>query len=177
MFDLLKLNRAELKKYYLDSELLDLVMYSVKEINENTKLILEGGEIIAELKSLNELLAAAARILDIAASEIRDIPLEPADENISKIGQISSLIFELERQIYTIAPELEPDFLKQPSPFPPGTNRRFGEIIIRATELCHKYKYQDAIDLYESYISECPPDFFIDLAEGEIHRIKTEHSV
>ena len=132
---------------------------------------------MANLKSLNELLTAAAGILDTASAEIQDIPLNPKKENISKIGHALTLLFEIQNQIYQIAPDLEPEFLKRPSPFPAEVNRRFDEILIEATDLCDEGKYKDAISLYEEYISENPPDFFIQLAKGRIKKIRNDYDV
>ncbi len=132
---------------------------------------------MADLKSLNDLLSAAAGILDTAAAEIRDIPLDPKKEHISKIGHALTLIFDIQHQIYKISPELEPEYLKRPSPFPPGVNRRFGEILLQASDLCDVGKYQEAISLYESYISENPPEFFIKLAGDRIKEIKLDYGV
>lgn len=132
---------------------------------------------MADLKSLNELLSVAAGILDTASTEIRDIPLDPKKEHVSKIGHALTLIFDIHHQIYKISPELEPEHLKRPSPFPPGVNRRFGEILLQAIDLCDDKKYQEAISLYESYISEKPPDFFIQLAKDRIYKIKQDYDV
>jgi len=46
---------------------------------------------MADLKSLNELLSVAAGVLDNAAAEIRDIPLDPKKDHISKIGHALTL--------------------------------------------------------------------------------------
>ena len=73
---------------------------------------------MADLKSLNESLYAAARILDYAAAEIRDIPLKPTKQNISTIGKALTLIIDIQKQIYKIDPKLKPEFLKRPSPYP-----------------------------------------------------------
>ena len=84
---------------------------------------------MADLKSLNESLAAA-RILDDAATEIRDIPLSPKKDNISHISGALSHIFDIQKQIFKVEPSLEPDYLKRPSPYPAELNRQFGEIVI-----------------------------------------------
>ena len=132
---------------------------------------------MADLKSLNELLSAAAGILDTAASEIRDIPLNPTKENIYKIGKALIIIFDIQDQICKIDPNFEPEYLRRPSSFPPEVNRRFGEIIIEASDLCDEKKYYEAISLYENYISENPPDFFINMAEMRIEMIKEDRGV
>jgi hypothetical protein len=132
---------------------------------------------MADLKSLNELLAAVERIMDSAAAEIRDIPLNPAKKNISTIGRALSLVFDIQRQIYNIYPKLEPEHLKRQSPYPAGLNRRFGEIVIKDADLCDLKRYQEAISLYESFISENPPEFFINMAKNRIAKIKEDYGV
>jgi hypothetical protein len=132
---------------------------------------------MADIKSLSELLSAAAGILDTATAEIRDIPLNPTKEYISKIGHALTLIFEIQHQIYKIDPKLEPEHLKRPSPYPPELSRQFGAILIEASDLCDEKRYKEAISLYESFIAEKPPDFFIKMAEGRIQKIKMDCGV
>ena len=132
---------------------------------------------MADIKSLDESLSAAARILDSAAAEIRDIPLNPTRENISAIGKALSLIFDIQRQIYKVEPDLEPEYLKRPSPYPKELNRRFGEIVIKDADLCDQKKYQEAISLYENFIIEKPPEFFINMAKSRIAKIKRDYGV
>ena len=127
---------------------------------------------MANLKSLNEQLSAVASILDTVASGISEIPLNPSKENIARIGQALSLIFNVQQQIYKVAPELEPEFLKWPSPYPKEVGRRFGEILIMESDLCAEKNYYEAIALLESYISENPPVFFIQMARNRIKRLK-----
>jgi hypothetical protein len=130
-----------------------------------------------DLKSLNETLCAAARILDNAATEIRDIPLDPTRENISTIAKALSLIFDIQRQIYQVEPNLEPEYLKRPSPYPKELNRRFGEIVIKDAELCDLKRYLEAIALYENFINENPPEFFINMAKNRITKIRRDYGV
>ena len=130
---------------------------------------------MADLKSLKELLSEASDILDTAATEIRDVPLIPTKENIYRIGKALDLVLEVQRQIYKIDPSLEPEYLKRSSPFPTGVNRKFGEILLQASVLCDDKKYQDAISLYEDYISENPPEFFANMAKKRIARIKKDN--
>jgi len=51
---------------------------------------------MATIESLHELLRTAARNLDDAAREIRDVPLEPVKENIRRIGEALGHLFDLE---------------------------------------------------------------------------------
>ena len=132
---------------------------------------------MADLNSLNEILSVAANILDTAASEVRDIPLNPLKDNIYKIGKVLTIIHDLQDQICKIDPKFEPEYLRRPSPFPPEINRRFGKILIKATDLCDEKKYKEAISLYKSYILENPPEFFKKMAELRIEMIEKGCSV
>ncbi|MBN2520370.1 MAG: hypothetical protein JXB17_07700 [Bacteroidales bacterium] len=132
---------------------------------------------MADLKSLNELLSAAAHILDSAAGDIRDIPLDPTQHNIGVIGKALTLIFEIQQQIYKIDPKMEPEYLKRHSPYPKELNIKFGEIVINAADLCTAGKYQEAISLYKEFINEKPPEFFINIAQNCIVKIKKDHGV
>lgn len=66
----------------------------------------------AALKRLSERLTESAKILDKAASEIRDLKLN-SKQNIQKIGGALANIFEIQMQIYEKQPNLRPDFLKR----------------------------------------------------------------
>ena len=107
----------------------------------------------------------------------RDIPLNPSKEHISTIGKALSLIFDIQRQIYNIDPKLKPEYLKRPSPYPAELNRQFGNIVIKDAELCDLKKYSEAITLYENFINENPPEFFINMAKNRIAKIQKDHGV
>jgi hypothetical protein len=128
------------------------------------------------LKSLDELLTAASRMLDHVAAQIRDTPLEPRKEYIEKIGQSLALIFEIQQDIYKLDPSLEPDYLKQPPPYP-GEGRKFGDIIIHATDFEETGDYDKAIAEYQEYIAQGPPKFFANMARNQIERIKKQFNV
>lgn len=132
---------------------------------------------MGDLKSLNESLSAAARILDLAAKEIRVIPLNPIKDNISLIGEALSSIFDIQKQIYKANPDLEPEYLKRPSPYPVELNRKFGEVVIKGAQLCDLGRYQEAISLYEGFINEDPPPFFINMAKNSITKIKKDYGI
>jgi hypothetical protein len=66
---------------------------------------------MATLEALFANLNKAARALDKAAAQIRDVPLEPTRENIRRIANILIEIFELQQQIYPLRPELIPEHL------------------------------------------------------------------
>lgn len=132
---------------------------------------------MADLKSLNETLSAAASILDYAAAQIRDIPLNPKRENISHVGEALTHIIDIQKQIYQIEPNLEPDYSIRTSPYPAELNKKFGEIVIKDADLCDLGKYKEAISIYDSFIAEDPPDFFVNMAKNRINKIKKDYSV
>jgi hypothetical protein len=69
-------------------------------------------------ESINEKLQLAAEKLDQAATEIRDLPLEPTETYIRKLGESLVNIFEIQHEIYRLRPDLQPDFLKEETPRP-----------------------------------------------------------
>jgi hypothetical protein len=132
---------------------------------------------MADLKYLNEILWATMRILDYAAEEIRDIPLNPKKENISRIGKALTLIIDIQQQIYQVDPKLKPEYLKRSSPYPAELNRRYGEIVIKDADLCDLKMYHEAISLYENFISANPPEFFTKMAKNRIAKIRKDYGV
>jgi hypothetical protein len=127
-------------------------------------------------KSLDQLLAAASRILDHVAAQIQDTPLKPTKEYIGKIGQALTLIFEIQQEIYRLEPSLEPDYLKQPPPYT-GEGREFGDVIIHAADCEEAGDYHKAIAAYQEYIAQGPPEFFANMARNQIERIKKQFNV
>ncbi len=67
---------------------------------------------MASLDSLNDLLTEAARLLDEASSQVRDLQLNP-EQNIRKIGEALANISEVRLQVYAQRPDLAPEYLKK----------------------------------------------------------------
>ena len=67
---------------------------------------------MAALQELNTTLRHAAESLNRAAAQIRDLGMNP-DENVRKIGEALTLIFEIQNQVYARRPSLTPKFLKK----------------------------------------------------------------
>jgi len=70
------------------------------------------------LRSIDSLLNVAARLLDKAASEMRDAKLQPIDENVEHIGRALSEVFEIQHKIYEVEPSLKPQYLNEESEYP-----------------------------------------------------------
>jgi len=128
------------------------------------------------LKNLDDLLTACSKILDEAATKIGNTDLEPKKKYIQNIGHALTLIFEIQKEIYKLDPSLEPNYLKQPPPYP-GEGRRFGDVIIEAADYEEAGDFRKAIAAYQAYIAERPPDFFVNMAKRQIERIKKELGV
>jgi len=126
---------------------------------------------MATLRSLERLLTTASKILNHAATQVRDIPLQPSKDYILKLGEAITLIFEIQREIYKREPSLEPDYLKILPPYP-RESRKFGDVIIQAADYEETGNFQKAIATYEAYINEGPADFFVNMARDQIGRIK-----
>lgn len=75
---------------------------------------------MATLESIDSLLKSAAQILDEAAGEIRDCPLNPTEVHIHSIGEALVSIFQIQHEIYRLRPDLLPDHLKYESEGPDG---------------------------------------------------------
>jgi hypothetical protein len=86
------------------------------------------------LESLDELLTRAAKLLDKAAGQIRDLPLEPTSRNIRLIGESLANISEIQHLIYEIKPELTPEFLKEVPPYPREQGRALTRAMSRKKE-------------------------------------------
>ena len=124
-------------------------------------------------ESIHRLLAAAVQLLGSAASEIREAPLDPARDHIARIGRALAEIFEIELAIYETHPELKPEHLKQPSP-DPDANRRLTHYMVEALDLEEAGRIEAAIAKFRTFITLESSPFHIDIAKGEIDRLRTE---
>lgn len=102
------------------------------------------------LESLDNLLTQAAKLLDVAAAEIRDVPLEPKKENIRRIAAALTEIFEVQQRIYALNPEFQPRFLSEPSKNPEA-NRALGLAILEAYRLNDEGQPDAGVAVLESY--------------------------
>ncbi|MGJ7527286.1 hypothetical protein [Variovorax sp. GB1P17] len=125
---------------------------------------------MAPLESTHQLLTVAARLLDSAASGIRDAKLEPVRENIAQIGQILAAIFEIEQKIYALRPDLQSAYLGEPSPYP-ESNKRLTRFMFQACGLEDAGEIAQAIEKYKEYLQLEESSHHREIAEGEIRRL------
>lgn len=125
---------------------------------------------MASPQSIHQLLTVAARLLDSAASEMRDAKLEPVRENIAQVGEILAAIFEIEQKIYVLRPDLKPTYLSEPSPHP-ESNKLLTRFMFEACQLEDVGELAQAIEKYEAYLLLEDSEHHREIAEGEIRRL------
>jgi hypothetical protein len=125
---------------------------------------------MASPESIHQLLTVAARLLDSAASEIRDAKLEPVRENISQIGHALAVIFEIEQKTYTLRPDLKPAYLSEPSPHS-ESNKLLTRFMAEAIEHEDAGEIALAIEKYREYLVLEESSHHREIAEGEIRRL------
>jgi hypothetical protein len=128
---------------------------------------------MAAPESIHSLLIAAARLLDTAASEIRDAQLEPIQENIEHIGHALCEIFDVKQAIYAARPDLMPQHMKEPSPNPEA-NRRLTRYMVEALDLERDGHSDKAIEKFMEYVAFETSPFHVEIAKREIARLRGE---
>ena len=124
---------------------------------------------MATLESLNELLERAGRLLDQAAVEVRDLPLNPVRPNIERLAQAMSEVFELQAQICALRPELAPVYMKGPSQHPDGA---LNVVMKRVAFFEGAGEIETAIAFLEFFISNEVSPVHLEQARSEVARLK-----
>ena len=68
---------------------------------------------MTSIDDLSRELDDIANRLDRCAVDVRDLKVEPTTENIQRLGRALSSIFEIQRSIYSVRPDLKPTWLKE----------------------------------------------------------------
>jgi hypothetical protein len=127
---------------------------------------------MATLESLSELLRIAADSLGHAAHEIHAVPLDPARPNVLRIANALGEIFEIQRQVYALRPELIPDHLWEARE---GSNPSPAQIVEgafrRASAAEASGNAAMAISLLEFLIRTQPSGSHLERAHAEIARL------
>ena len=126
------------------------------------------------LKEIHTKLVVAADLLDHAASEISGSPLKPSERYVREIGEALRHILEVKNAIYALDASLTPELMKQPSPFPAGESRRFGEVLIRASDIAANGDIAGAISQWVAYLESEPHEFFRDSAKRHIEHLERQ---
>ncbi len=123
-----------------------------------------------KLGNLNKRLRVIASLLDGTASNIRDAPLSPTNDNIRHIGEALFAIYEIQRSIYKLRPELEIPYEEPPEEIA-AANKRLGEALIQAYDLADDSKLAQAVGILTAFEKDEPSDYHRSLAAGEIQRL------
>lgn len=124
------------------------------------------------IKTIERQLSECSKILEKTAMLMRDSELGSARDNIKRLAHALRDINEIRLEIYRMEPDLTPEILNETIKHP-EQNEIFAHLIRESETLCNLGRYDDAISLYEDYVSDEPPDYFSKLAKAEIRRIKT----
>jgi len=124
---------------------------------------------MASLASIEKILADASSLLDQAAIEIRDAPLDPAHANILHVSNALSEIFEIRQLIYALAPELMPDNLKGPYS---DADKALAGAVRRARALEAASAIPAAIAVLELFLANEPSSHHRHIARSEIARLQ-----
>ncbi len=131
---------------------------------------------MATVEDIDKLLHFCAGELDRCAGLIRDAQLNPVKENIHRIGHALYNICEIRNEIFKIKPELKPKEWDEPIT-DKEQNQIFGELLIETEELCEAGKPLVAVERLEAFISTCPGEKFVRMAEKEVVSIRSKYGV
>ena len=124
---------------------------------------------MATAHTINALLQRAVDLLDQAAGEIRDAPLNPTSKNIRHIGRALSEVFEIQFQIHALHPELQPPYMKGPSKDP-------AKVLTWTLERCKVFEeageLRTAIAFLQQFLAKETGAEQRAVAEAEIRRLE-----
>jgi hypothetical protein len=129
------------------------------------------------LESLHELLTRAATLLDKAAGEIRDLPLEPTGKNTKVIAKSLANIFDIQQSIYKIKPELTPEYLKKVPPYPKVQGKALTRAISNSFKEEEKGNIKKAVKLLEEFVATRPDRFLKSVAVRRIEELRKKNSI
>ena len=127
-------------------------------------------------KEINEKLNKAAALLDQVAGEFAKAESIHGKAWLKLIAKSMATIFELQRGLYIEKPELRPPS-KEKDSLDKAANRQFGEILIGIQGVLAKNRPIEAIEHIAKFIEKNPPDYLLEIAKGEINKIKKDFSV
>jgi len=104
------------------------------------------------LDELDNQLTAAANILDMAAATVRDCPLQPTRDHIRRIGEALANIFDIQRAIYALRPDLTPGILRDASQFAEA-NGRLTVALSNSYKLGEAGQFAEAARVLTEYIA------------------------
>ena len=85
-------------------------------------------------------------------------------------------VFYIQQQVFSLKPELKPEGWDDPLP-DSEYNRMFGDLVIKAEELCKAGKATEALEKLESFVFIGPGESLEEKAKGLIAQIRGEYGV
>ena len=127
-----------------------------------------------KLADLNNRLKVIGRLLDGAATQVRDAPPSPTGAHIQKIGEAMAAVFEIQCAIYKLRPELDTPYEDPPQEVQ-AANRRLGDALIAAYDLADASRVPEAVALLRDFAKLEPSEYHRGLAEAEAERIRANY--
>jgi hypothetical protein len=127
---------------------------------------------MGQIEQLHERLLSASALLDTAAGEIREVGLEPVDENIQRIGKALVEVLDILHTVYAVRSDLTPTELKLP-PNKSGANKRLTAALNEAYALAGSNRITAAIAGLEAFALSELSAMHRGIAEHEVGRLKS----
>jgi hypothetical protein len=123
------------------------------------------------LDTLTDRLSLACRLLDQASRDVRDLDAALPGNHIRQLAEAMAKVFEVQRAIFALRPDLEPAFLKEKSR-DPEADRRLTEALGKAYALLDEARYAEALDLLRAFSGAEDSAFHRRIAEAESRTIE-----
>ena len=127
-------------------------------------------------EELNRLLSECCERLVDCSSIIREMPLEPAKENIYRVGKALAEISEIRSVLYRAHPQLKPEKWDEP-PSEEDFSEMYEEALRQAAEHIEAGKPREAVKTLESYIFIGPTEKYENMARQEMEKLRREYGV
>ncbi|MES2582559.1 MAG: hypothetical protein V4627_07575 [Pseudomonadota bacterium] len=124
-----------------------------------------------KLTELHSQLRLAAGVLDGAASLVRDAHLEPTGVHIYKLGEMLASIFEIQRAIEELRPELATIY-EPASEETSAANRRLGPVLLAAYDFESQAQSDEAIRMLEDFAQRESSELHRGIALRELERLR-----
>lgn len=128
---------------------------------------------MAKVDELYGNLRIAAALLDVAAGNIRDLPLLPVQDNIRRVGEALVSIFDIMRAVYVIRPDLTPSALGK-SDTTSEAQQRLTQVLADAIRLNESGQIAEVIEGLSTYASSETSELHKTIALDWIDRMKKE---
>jgi hypothetical protein len=123
------------------------------------------------LDTLTDRLSLACRLLDQAARDVRELEATFPGNHIRPLAEAMAKVFEVQRAIFTLRPDLEPAFLTEKSS-DPEADRRLTETLGKTYALLDEARYAEALDLLRTFAGAEGSAFHRRIAEAESRTIE-----